>query len=572
MRIIYSFPLLVTRARPAGITKRINQNIKKRPPRLQGADDLHSKGILMDSSTSDLIVRLRSLIAQLGNNGGLISPSVYETAQVLRLHPPSEGVEPGLQWLLEQQHADGGWGVPTVPSARDIPTLAALLTLYTYRLDVAADNAIQRGLDFLKRQAKQWMWVHIDLMPVAGEMILPYLLEEAERAGLLIDQSPYARIFELRRVKLQYLERKSILPNSAPSFSWEALGFPHVSQLLDAETGVGHSPAATAAWLRTAQEVGEDRTLCTQAKDYLARASATTGTGIPGVMPMAYPITGFELCYGLYGLLLTGWLNHPALQDVVAPKLAELRKMVELGQGLGFGKNFVPDVDDTAVAVAVLQAAGQAPDTRYVHRFWHGDHFYTYAHELNPSVYSNAHALHALVLCGERCKSTEEFLIQQQTERGGWDVDKWHTSWRSSTMEVVAALSSLGYEEQLYRAGQALVDDQNPDGSWGSSNGAPMLETTYSLIALQLLILNSRIVEQIQPALELGQQWLLSRLDRLDDIERVWLCKEVFSLIRVDGIYKLSVLLSSMLQARHPLVNRLAGTTTLPVYVYEKNQ
>jgi hypothetical protein len=304
----------------------------------------------------------------------------------------------------------------------------------------------------------------------------------------------------------------------------------------------------------------------------LARASATTGTGIPGVMPMAHPISGFELCYGLYGLLLTGLLNHPALQDVVAPKIAELRRMVEREQGLGFGKNFVADVDDTAVAVAVLQAAGQSPDTRYVHRFWHNDHFYTYVHELNPSVYSNAHALHALVLCGERCKRTEEFLIQQQTKRGGWDVDKWHTSWRSSTMEVVAALSSLGYEEQLCRAGQALIDDQNLDGSWGSSNGAPMLETTYSLIALQLLTSNSLLTDQVQPALELGQEWLRSHLDSFYDIERVWLCKEVFSLIRVDSLYKLGVLLSSVLHATHPPVDQSARTTALPIYVYEKNQ
>src|SRR5690606_30184146 len=209
-----------------------------------------------------------------------------------------------------------------------------------------------------------------------------------------------------------------LLQNSAPTYSWEALGFPYTPEVLHPHTGVGHSPAATAAWLAAARQHGEDPALCAKAEAYLARAAATTGTDIPGVMPMVYPITGFELCYGLYALLLTGLLDHPALQDVVQPQVAKLRKMVEREQGLSFGEEFVPDVDETAVAVAVLQAANQSPDPKWVHRFWRDDHFYTYIHELNPSVFSNAHALHALVLCGERSELTEKYLICQQLPGG----------------------------------------------------------------------------------------------------------------------------------------------------------
>jgi hypothetical protein len=220
---------------------------------------------------------------------------------------------------------------------------------------------------------------------------------------------------------------------------------------------------------------------------------------------------------------------------------------VEREQGLSFGEYFVADVDGTAVAVAVLQVANQAPDIKFVRRFWRNDHFYTYVHELNPSVFSNAHALHALILCGQRSKLTEEFLIRQQTESGAWVVDKWHTSWRSSTMEVIASLLPLGYEDELRRAGQALIKDQNPDGSWGLTNGARLLETSYSVIALQMLSSNPKLAEEMGPALSRGQMWLWRHADQIDTVEQTWLGKEVYSAIRVDDAYKLCALLAPAL-------------------------
>lgn len=496
----------------------------------------------MFGTSQEIFVELRALIKQLGDHGGLVSPSVYETAEVLRLHPPTEGVRPGLEWLLRQQGADGGWGIQTAPLTRDVPTLAAILTLHVYRHEIEADQAIQAGLQFLKGQASQWRSMHIDLLGVACEMIVPYLIEEAAKEGLFIDPTPYANLFELRRIKLKQLAQKQIPPNSAPCFSYEALGLPHATELFQPHTGVGHSPAATAAWLHSAIKAGEDPALCREAEEYLLQASSVTGVNLPGVMPMAYPITGLELCYGLYPLLLTGLLNHPDLQDVIAPKLTRLQEMVARDEGLGFGEGFVTDVDDTSVAVAVLRGGNRPTNTQYVWRFWHKDHFYTYTHELNASVYSNAHALHALVLSGERCEQTEQYLCQQQTTEGGWKVDKWHTSWRSCTMEVIAALLPLGYEEQMRKAGRVLIADQNLDGSWGSSSGAQFLETVHSIIALRLLASKPLFADEVEVAIARGRHWLFSHCDERYDLKEFWLCKEVFSPVRVDNLYKLSVL------------------------------
>ena len=50
-----------------------------------------------------LLTDLRHLILDLGKDGGLIGPSIYDTAQVVRLAPPSSDVRPALEWLIAQQ-------------------------------------------------------------------------------------------------------------------------------------------------------------------------------------------------------------------------------------------------------------------------------------------------------------------------------------------------------------------------------------------------------------------------------------------------------------------------------------
>ena len=514
----------------------------------------------MQLGIHELLEELRVLIAALGDDGGLVSPSVYDTAQVLRFAPPAAGVAPGLDWLLAQQHADGGWGEPTAPPARDVSTLAAVLALATYRQDEIASAAVRRGLDYLQQHARQWDGVHMDAIPIAAEMILPHLLDDAKLLGLSIDPAPYARLFALRNKKLAYLAHKPIACNSAPTYSWEALGFPHQSDVLDPRSGVGHSPAATAAWLQSARAAGETPARIAQAEDYLARAQASTQTGVPGVAPVAYPVTGFEYVYGLYGLLLTELLDDPRLKTEVDRVLDQTEAILHQNQGLDFGEDFVIDVDGTSVGISVLRAAGRNVNDSFVRRFWHGDHFYTFANELNPSVYSNAHALHALTLCETRCPLTEAFLIARQESTGGWIADKWHTSWRSTTLEVVLALRSLGYTEQLRRTAQALTQDQRPDGSWGTPSQASYIESVYAVMTLRLLDDTEGLSAAAERALQRGIDWLLNHGHLRHGVEVRWLGKDVYSPVRVDRIYQIATLCRLMMDRQDAQLTKTLNT------------
>jgi halimadienyl-diphosphate synthase len=99
------------------------------------------------------LAELRLLIRQFGQQGGLISPSVYDTAQVLRLAPVEEQRAGVVAWLLAQQQADSGWGPTAASSARDLPTLAAALPLRAQPGSKQEQDASEAGFAFLRRNA-----------------------------------------------------------------------------------------------------------------------------------------------------------------------------------------------------------------------------------------------------------------------------------------------------------------------------------------------------------------------------------------------------------------------------------
>src|SRR4051794_34327273 len=97
----------------------------------------------------DLERELIDLVAALGHGGGLITPAVYDTAQVARFAAPCEGPAPALEWLTHQQDEDGGWGASANVASRHVSTLAAMLALSDHAQAPGRRNAIAAGAHFL---------------------------------------------------------------------------------------------------------------------------------------------------------------------------------------------------------------------------------------------------------------------------------------------------------------------------------------------------------------------------------------------------------------------------------------
>jgi hypothetical protein len=474
-----------------------------------------------------LLTELRSLIHDLGQDGGLIGPSIYDTAQVIRLAPPASGVQQTLHWLVAQQQPDGGWGNPAFPRARDMPTLAALLALHLYAITPHDRRIIQAGLDFLRQHAPIWEGSLPDDLPVGIELLLPRMLEEAQSAGLCVPRAPYAALIALGERRRRLLAALPIRAGTPPAHVWEGWGTDPDPNLIDASGGVGHSPAATAAWLRASVRRADLVPARAAAHRYLERAAAATATGIPGVVPTAWPIPHFEASFALYFLLVGGLLDHPGVHDVLRPRLDELAGALRPG-GLGFSDHFIPDGDDTAAAIAVLQAAGYRVDSTVIEQFAHDQHFCAYVGELQPSLSVTAHAAHALALSNGASRRGYTSLLARQLPDGRWCDDKWNGSWLYTTSQVLIALleSPAQYNAPIRRVVDALLFHQHSDGGWGVQSST-LEETAYGVLALRTLIRHEIGNPLVAAALERADQWMITHYrpsQRAQDT--IWLAKE----------------------------------------------
>lgn len=496
-----------------------------------------------------LVTDLWYLLSDLGKDQGLVGPSLYDTAQVIRMAPPKEGIWSAMDWLRDQQQPDGGWGVLDLPRIRDISTLAVVLALHQHGMRARDRAAAEAGLAFLRRQARDWQGPLPNDIPVGAELLLPQLLNEARRAGLTIAAEPYQSLVDLGRKRLDLIGAHAPRAGSTPAHSWEGWGRKPDTALIDASGGVGHSPAASAAWLHEAADNPRLAEARAGVLRYLAGAGRSTGVHIPGVVPTVWPVPLFERSFALYPLLLAGLLGHPALAQPIAGHLASLRVALT-PHGMGMSESFRCDGDNTGVTVLLLAASGVAADAAPLQNFADAGSgmFITYPGELQPSLTTTVHAAHAMAELGCLPGATVRAVVEQRKPDGRWLGDKWHTSWLYTTSHAVAMLLRAGQPDAALAALPALIESQYADGSWSGPQSS-LEETAHGALALLAFDQYGLLPSAGHQALLRAASWMFRHYHAtVFDSTALWIGKDQYWPQRVSRAFGLSAMLACALK------------------------
>ena len=111
-----------------------------------------------------------------------------------------------------------GGATPALPLIRDVPTIAALLTLSKYRTGYWVDNAILAGLHFLEKHQKFWDDELSEDLPVGIELIIPMLVAEVEATGLDLPTDHYKNLEPVAKQKIAQLESLDFGAATPPTF------------------------------------------------------------------------------------------------------------------------------------------------------------------------------------------------------------------------------------------------------------------------------------------------------------------------------------------------------------------
>jgi hypothetical protein len=383
-------------------------------------------------------------------------------------------------------------------------------------------------------------------IPVGVELILPVLLDEATMVGLPVPEPlHYTALRKLGERRRTLIARFEPGAGSTASHSWEAWGTRPDPALLDESGGVGHSPAATAAWLRAAAQRADLAVERVAATQYLRRACRATGTGLPGVAPGVWPYPRNEQTVSLFLLLLAGLLDEPALEPALDAQVADLWQGMR-PEGQGISDWFSTDGDITAMCFAIARSRGHTPEPAILRRYLADGLCLTYPQELQPSLSATAHAAHALALLGEDPTVLLDSLCAKRSRERLWEGDKWHASWTYITGHTISALLVAGRSDEALAALPAILDRQNSNGSWGETDARDE-ETANIVIALLDIDRREGLPAQARGALTNAAGWLMRQYRPLrEELGACWIGKELYRPRRIARTLHLVALLACL--------------------------
>jgi halimadienyl-diphosphate synthase len=360
----------------------------------------------------------------------------------------------------------------------------------TYRGRRAKDHKqIERGLEALERMAngaEHGLMADPNGATAGFEMIVPTLVAEAERIGILKRQNDtiLTQLARQRLAKIEILKNRKINRTMTAAFSAEMAGMDSVQAMLDiddlqeADGSISHSPSATAYYLAKIRP--DDKKALTYLKQSVAK---------DGGAPMAVPFEVCERAWVLWNIGLVETLDQQVMK-LCKPHLEALRKAWKPYKGVGFTRDHsVMDGDDTSLTYEVLTRFGYSLNPDTLLEYEEADHFRCYPLEITYSISTNIHFVGALRQAGYKAdhpliRKAMEFLLRTRISNCFW-YDKWHASPYYSTGHAIITFS--GYRNDIIENSvQWILEEQNPDGSWGYYTSGTAEETAYALQALSI--------------------------------------------------------------------------------------
>ena len=490
-----------------------------------------------------------------GDPHGVFSPSVYETARLVRFTPSLRGHIQRVRFLIDHQSWDGGWGGPDEYGLA--PTLSATEALLTVLRNLPQGEEYEKVIRSVDAGLR-WLFVRLNArdrvrLPdtVAVEIIVPGLIMDINAQLDRLDREPLPGLgwrYSGHRLHLpdgaddELLSRlrgavadghrvPSKLLHSLEVIGAGALEAPWIEPIRGV---VGCSPAATAAWLG-------DRRVQSGRHPSVRYLEAAQRRG--SSVPVATPLAVFERAWVLSTLAGAGLI-------IAAPHSLIRTLRAALGiYGAAGGPGLPPDADDTATVLSALARLGSPRSPECLWTYQQGSHFACFPAERTPSSSTNAHVLQAFGVCLRPAlpgharyvaamTALTRWLREQQQADGSWR-DKWHASPYYATLCCATALADHGGSADGTAVGAAvdwILDTQQPDGSWGRWAGT-YEETAY---AIQLLLRAevSRGDGVIESAAARGCAALL-RTDPTEEHPPLWHDKDLYTplrIIRAEGL------------------------------------
>jgi len=500
---------------------------------------------------------------------GLISPEAYSTAWVALVPDADNLNQPAwpqaLEYLRAHQLEDGGWGEPHVYYAHErlISTLAVLYALGTWdeRQD---DGRVERGVAALHKYVQDISSEPNE--PIGFEILLPSLLDRLAPYHLEIPAEIWSEeIQKATKQKLLLIGKLEVNYNELRTwwFNLEMLTDAQLAQLderiLNEYGAVAGSLAATAAYLRALRLHGRDSVFAAAYLEYVLKLGKSGGVGV------CWPIDAFELTWVLDSFMRAGVDPDTSM---LAPLIKQLHQYWQAPPvGLSWSQSFpLNDADGSTTGYWVLRQAGLEPSHDVFSAYWGSDHFLTYRDELVPSVSANVHALTALrknlispVYKEMAIKVTE--WLRQQMDADLQLNDKWHVSPLYVTAHAVTAF--MGWDDDMaHRCTSYILDQQDENGGWGSSQYPNLEETSHAVLGLY----------QAWEGGILKEDWPLKRAaayfqqhQYLSPTERLWIGKTLYQPIGVtkNTIHAAWTALSK-LDLLHPAKPRFSHVSTKP--------